>query len=55
MLTILSMNKVGFFVAGHPLVVFTSSLYSVKVDLALDVKFLYLSLTLFSVLGATPK
>ena len=48
------MNKVGFFVAGPPLVVFTSFLYSVKVDLALDVKFLHLSLTFSSVLGATP-
>ena len=53
-LTILSMNKFGFFVAGPPHVVFTSFLYSMKVNLALDVKFLHLSLTFFSVLGATP-
>jgi hypothetical protein len=38
MLSILSMNKLGFFVAGPPLVVFISFLYSVKVDLALDYK-----------------
>jgi len=54
-LTLLSMNKVSFFVAGLPLVVFTSFLYSMKVNLALDVKFLHLSLTFFSVLDATPK
>ena len=54
MLTILSTNKFGFFVAGPPLVVFSYFLYSMKVNLALDVKFLHLSLTFVSVLGATP-
>jgi hypothetical protein len=55
MFTILSTEEVGFFGVGPPPVLFTSFLYSVKFDLDLDVIFLHLSLTSFSVLGATPK
>jgi hypothetical protein len=38
-----------------PPVIFVSLLYSVKADLAFDVKFLHLSFISFTLLGATPK
>jgi hypothetical protein len=55
MLTIFSTEEVGFFGAGPPPVIFFSLLYSVKADLAFDVKFLHWSFISFTLLGATPK
>ena len=55
MLTIFSTEEVVFFGAGPPPVIFFSLLYSVKADLAFDVKFLHLSFISFTLLGATSK
>jgi hypothetical protein len=48
-------NWTSIFGAGPPPVIFVSLLFSVKADLAFDVKFLHLFFISFTLLGATPK